>query len=175
MVALQGDLINLRSLKFEDLAFLYSLENNKSLWELSQTQKTFSKEVLRNYLDTAQRDIQETTQLRLLIISKANEPMGFIDLFDYDAHNKRAGVSIVLIEMYRQKGYGKDALNLLVKFSFHELRIHQLYGNVLEDNLASISLFKSVGFVNVGLKKEWRYYKGLFKNEYLFQLINYVL
>ena len=64
MVALQGELINLRSLKFEDLAFLYSLENNKSLWELSQTQKTFSKEVLRNYLDTAQRDIQETTQLR---------------------------------------------------------------------------------------------------------------
>jgi len=59
MVALQGELINLRSLKFEDLAFLYSLENNKSLWELSQTQKTFSKEVLRNYLDTAQRDIQE--------------------------------------------------------------------------------------------------------------------
>ena len=110
MVALQGELINLRSLKFEDLAFLYSLENNKSLWELSQTQKPFSKEVLRNYLDTAQRDIQETTQLRLLIISKANEPMGFIDLFDYDAHNKRAGVSIVLIEMYRQKGYGKDAL-----------------------------------------------------------------
>ena len=31
MVALQGELINLRSLKFEDLAFLYSLENNKSL------------------------------------------------------------------------------------------------------------------------------------------------
>ena len=175
MVALQGELINLRSLKFEDLAFLYSLENNKSLWELSQTQKPFSKEVLRNYLETAQRDIQETTQLRLLIISKANEPMGFIDLFDYDAYNKRAGVSIVLIEMYRQKGYGKDALNLLVKYSFDKLFIHQLYCNVLEDNFASICLFESVGFTKVGIKKEWRYYKGVFKNEYLFQLINYVL
>ena len=69
----------------------------------------------------------------------------------------------------------KDALNLLVKFSFDELRIHQLYGNVLEDNLASICLFKSVGFMKVGLKKEWRCYKSVFKNEYLFQLINYVL
>ena len=175
MLTLHGELINLRSLKFQDLPFLYSLENDESLWELSQTQKPFSKEVLSNYLKTAQRDIQETKQLRLMIISKSNEPMGFIDLFDYDEHNNRAGVSIVLVDTYRQKGYGKDALNLLVKFSFHELRIHQLYGNVLEDNLASISLFKSVGFVNVGLKKEWRYYKGLFKNEYLFQLISYIL
>lgn len=175
MVALQGELINLRSLMFEDLAFLYSLENNKSLWELSQTQKPFSKDVLRSYLETAQRDIEETKQLRLMIISKTNEPMGFIDLFDYDAYNKRAGVSIVLVDMYRQKGYGKDALGLLVKYSFNELCIHQLYGNVLEHNLASICLFKSVGFMKVGLKKDWRYHKGVYKNEYLFQLINYVL
>ena len=94
---------------------------------------------------------------------------------DYDAYNKRAGVSIVLIDMYRQKGYGKDALGLLVKYSFNELCIHQLYGNVLEHNLASICLFKSVGFMKVGLKKDWRYHKGVYKNEYLFQLINYVL
>ena len=175
MVALHGELINLRSLKFEDLPFLYSLENNESLWELRQTQKPFTKEVLSNYLKTAQRDIKETKQLRLMIISKSNEPLGFIDLFDYDEHNNRAGVSIVLVDTHRQKGYGKDALNLLVKFSFDELRIHQLYGNVLEDNLASICLFKSVGFMKVGLKKEWRCYKSVFKNEYLFQLINYVL
>jgi diamine N-acetyltransferase len=36
-------------------------------------------------------------------------------------------------------------------------------------------LFKSVGFEKVGLKKEWRFYKERYKNEYLFQLINHVL
>ena len=175
MVELQGNLINLRIIKLEDLAFLYSLENNESLWELSQTQKPFSKEVLSSYLETAQKDIKEIKQLRLMITSKTNEPMGFIDLFDYDAHNKRAGVSIVLIDKHRQKGYGKEALNLLVNYSFTELHLHQLYSNILEGNKASFHLFKSVGFEIVGIKKDWRFYKGHYKNEYLFQLINHVL
>ena len=87
MVDLQGELINLRLLKLEDLAFLYSLENNESLWELNQTYKPFSKEVLHSYLETSQKDIKEIKQLRLMISSKTNDPLGFIDLFDYDIHN----------------------------------------------------------------------------------------
>ena len=175
MVALKGSLINIRVLNLEDLTFLYSLENNKSLWELSQTHKPFSKKVLQTYLATAHKDIKELKQLRLMITSKTNEPLGFIDLFDFDARNKRAGVSIVLIDKHRQKGYGKDALNLLVNYSFTKLQLHQLYSNVLEGNLASLHLFKSLGFEEVGIKKDWRLYEGHYKNEYLFQLINHVL
>lgn len=175
MVDLQGDLINLRVLNLEDLAFLYSVENNKDLWELSQTNKPFSKDVLHKYLETAHKDINEIKQLRLMITSKSNQSLGFIDLFEYDFHNKRAGVSIALIEAYRNKGYGKDALKLMVNYSFKHLKIQQLYSNVLEENAASMRLFKSLGFECVGLKKKWRYYKGHFKNEYLFQLINHVL
>ena len=70
MVDLQGDLINLRVLNLEDLAFLYSVENNKDLWELSQTNKPFSKDVLHKYLETAHKDINEIKQLRLMITSK---------------------------------------------------------------------------------------------------------
>ena len=43
-------------------------------------------------------------------------------------------------------------------------------GNIIEDNMHSISLFKSLGFKEVGLKKDWVYFKGEYKNEYLFQL-----
>ena len=35
-------------------------------------------------------------------------------------------------------------------------------------------VFESLGFEKVGLKKKWRFYKGSYKNEYLFQFINYV-
>ena len=174
MVALQGNHINLRALVLQDLAFLYSIENDESLWELSQIQTPFSKDVLQTYLETAHNDIKLLKQLRLVITSKTNEPIGFIDLFDFDAHNKHAGVSIVLTEPHRGKGYGKDALSLLMDYSFKDLGLFQLYSNVLEDNIASIRLFESVGFEKVGLKKKWRFYKGRYKNEYLFQFINHV-
>ena len=175
MVALQGNHINLRALVLQDLAFLYSIENDESLWELSQIQTPFSKDVLQKYLETAHNDIKNLKQLRLVITSKINEPLGFIDLFDFDSHNKHAGVSIVLTEPHRGKGYGKDALSVLMDYSFNELGLHQLYSNVLEDNSVSIRLFESLGFEKVGLKKRWRFYKGRYKNEYLFQFINHVL
>ena len=175
MVALQGNHINLRALVLQDLAFLYSIENDESLWELSQIQTPFSKDVLQTYLETAHNDIKNLKQLRLVITSKINEPLGFIDLFDFDSHNKHAGVSIVLTEAHRGKGYGKDALSVLMNYSFNDLGLHQLYSNVLEDNSVSIRLFESVGFEKVGLKKKWRFFKGRYKNEYLFQFINHVL
>ena len=174
MVELKGDFINLRGLVLEDLTFLYTIENDDSLWELSQIQTPFSKGVLQKYLETAQHDIKKLKQLRLVITSKANEPLGFIDLFDFDSLNKHAGVSIVITEAHRGKGYGKDALSLLMDYSFTNLGLQQLYSNVLEDNSASIGLFESLGFEKVGLKKMWRFYKGCYKNEYLFQFINYV-
>jgi len=175
MVALQGNHINLRALVLQDLAFLYSIENDESLWELSQIQTPFSKDVLQKYLETAHNDIKNLKQLRLVITSKINEPLGFIDLFDFDSHNKHAGVSIVLTEAHRGKGYGKDALSVLMNYSFNDLGLHQLYSNVLEDNSVSIRLFESVGFEKVGLKKKWRFFKGRYKNEYLFHFINHVL
>ncbi len=175
MVTLEGEQINLRALLLEDLAFLYTIENDETLWELSQVQTPFSKDVLQKYLETTQNDIKDLKQLRLVITSKTNEPLGFIDLFDFDTHNKHAGVSIVLTDKHRGKGYGKDALSLLMQYSFKELGLHQLYSNILEDNSVSIRLFESVGFEKVGLKKNWRFYKGRYKNEYLFQFINHVL
>ena len=175
MVASQGDLVNLRALELKDLAFLYTIENNESLWELSQTKTPFSKEILQKYLETTQKDSEEIKQLRLVITSKTNEPIGFIDLFELDSENKRAGVSIVILNSHRRNGFGKEALSLLIQYSFNALGLHQVYSNVLEDNNASICLFESVGFEKVGLKKDWRLYEGRYKNEYLFQLINHVL
>jgi diamine N-acetyltransferase len=175
MVTLQGDLVNLRALELKDLTFLYTIENDESLWELSQTKTPFSKDILQKYLETAQKKPQKIKQLRLVITSKTNEPIGFIDLFELDSENKRAGVSIVILNSHRRNGFGKEALSLLIQYSFNALGLHQVYSNVLEDNNASICLFESVGFEKIGLKKDWRLYEGRYKNEYLFQLINHVL
>ena len=175
MVVLQGSRVVLRPLELNDLSFLYAIENDISLWELSQTKTPFSKEILQKYLETSQLDIKETKQLRMVITSISNESIGFIDLFDVDSQNNRAGVSIVLTDAHRKMGFGKDALKVLMDYSFKNLKLHQLYSNVLEDNTASIRLFESVGFENVGFKKEWRYFNGCYKNEYLFQFINHVL
>lgn len=173
MKTLKGQNIYLRALEPEDLEFIHTIENDESIWEISNTQTPYSKFLIKQYLDHAHKDIFEVKQLRLVISSFNNEALGMIDLFDFDFKNRRAGVGILVKEPEdRLKGYGKEALKLLIDYSFKHLDLHQLYCNISEGNDASIKLFSNQGFKNIGLKKEWNYVNGTFKNEYLFQLIN---
>lgn len=173
METLKGERIYLRALEPEDLSFLHSIENDENVWELSHTQTPYSRFILKQYLENSHQDIYEAKQLRLVISDYDNKPLGMIDLFDFDFKNSRAGVGILVYELEdRQQGYGKEALQLLINYSFTHLNLHQLYCNISEDNQASISLFVNEGFEKVGVKKDWTYSNKTYKNEYLFQLIN---
>ncbi|WP_194768537.1 GNAT family N-acetyltransferase [Tamlana sp. I1] len=173
MRTLNGDTIYLRALEPEDLEFIHKVENNESIWEISCTQTPYSKFLIKQYLENAHKDIYEVKQLRLVISDYNDTPVGLIDLFDFDFKNKRAGIGILIQEPSdRLKGYGSEALDLLIDYCFIHLDLHQLYCNISEENEASIKLFSNQGFEKVGIKKDWNFVHGTYKNEYLFQLIN---
>lgn len=174
MITLKGKDIELRALEPADLDFLYELENDESVWEISNTSTPYSKFILKRYLDNAHRDIFEVKQLRLVIslISK-KRPIGFIDLFDFDPKHRRVGLGIVIFsDGDRGKGFAFQALELVCNYAFTHLNVHQVYANITEDNKPSIELFQKAGFLKAGVKKEWIYAGGKFKNEQLYQLIN---
>ncbi|MCB0373594.1 MAG: GNAT family N-acetyltransferase [Muricauda sp.] len=173
MLNIKGEHISLRALEPTDLDFLYQLENDTSIWEISGTLKPYSKKVLRLYLENAHRDIYEVKQLRLCISDHTNTCVGLIDLFDFDPKHQRAGIGIVIANPEdRNKGIGKEALSLLCDYAFKVLGIHQLYANILEDNEHSIRLFQQLGFEKIGIKREWIRTSTGFKNEIMFQKIN---
>ena len=173
MVTLKGANIYLRALEPEDLNFIYEIENNENIWEISHTQTPYSRYLIKQYLENAHKDIYEVKQLRLVITSYNERPLGLIDIFNFDFQHKKAGIGILINEIEdRGKGIGSEALKLLIDYCFEHLGLHQLYCNVAEENRASIQLFKKFGFNEVGLKKDWFMSNGTYKNEYLFQLIN---
>jgi diamine N-acetyltransferase len=171
MLSLVGKDIHLRALEPEDLDFLYKLENNSSIWEISGTTTPYSKHVLKQYLENAHRDIYDVKQLRLCICKK-DTVLGLIDLFDFDPQNHRAGVGIVVLEENeRNNGIGTQAIALLCDYAFRTLGLRQLFANVVEDNVASVHLFQKMGFLQAGIKKDWIFSNGSYKNEILFQKI----
>jgi diamine N-acetyltransferase len=172
MITLKGENIYLRALEPEDLEFIHAVENDESIWEISNTQTPYSKFLIKQYLEHSQKDIFEVKQLRLVISSYEEEPLGMIDIFDFDFKNSRAGIGILIKDTKnRQKGFAKEALQLLTNYCFTHLDLHQLYCNISEENEASIKLFSNQGFKEIGLKKDWNYVNSSYKNEYLFQLI----
>ena len=152
---LSTERISLRALEPTDLDFLYALENDSSVWEVSNTVAPFSRYVLQKYLDNAAADIYETRQLRLVIESAKNEAVGAIDLFDFEPQHLRAGVGISVLPGFRRNKYASDALNLLKGYARNFLNLHQLYANIPEDNEGSLQLFRKNGFLECGVKKDW--------------------
>ncbi|MFC5044638.1 GNAT family N-acetyltransferase [Aquimarina hainanensis] len=173
MLSLKGTHIFLRALEPEDLDFLYRVENNVEVWEMSSTQTPYSRFLIKQYLENAHLDIYEAKQLRLVICSNEEKVLGLIDLFDFDPIHQRAGIGILISEEEdRGKGYGAEALKMVVTYAFTILNLHQLYANISEGNIGSMKLFEKEGFVQVGVKKEWNLVKGVYKDEFLYQLIN---
>ncbi|WP_395051756.1 GNAT family N-acetyltransferase [Flavobacterium sp.] len=174
MITLKGENIYLRALEPNDLEFVYAMENDQSIWEVSNTQTPYSRFLVKQYLENAQQDIYEAKQLRLAICQDQDfPPLGLIDLFDFDPKNNRAGVGIVIQgNENRKQNIGSEALELLIRYSFFNLNLHQLYANIGTENEASIALFTKFGFQKIGTKKDWTLVNGVYKDEAIFQLIN---
>ena len=81
MITLKGNNVYLRALEPEDLEFIYEIENDESIWNVSNTQTPYSKFLIKQYLENAHLDIYEVKQLRLAIcFNNSNKAIGLIDL-----------------------------------------------------------------------------------------------
>ncbi len=170
-----GENLALRALEPTDIDILYKWENDTEIWHLSNTLTPFSRFVLEQYLMNAHEDIYTSKQLRLMIdlIKTESEckTIGSIDLFNFSPHHKRAGIGILITKQERGKGYASEALELIIKYSFETLNLHQLYCNISEDNEKSMKLFQKHAFKIIGNKKQWLRIKNKWMDEYILQLI----
>lgn len=174
MITLKGKNCYLRALEPQDLEFIYAIENDESVWEVSQTQTPYSRFLVRQYLENAHQDIYEAKQLRLAIcVLNTKTAVGLIDLFDFDPKNNRAGIGILIQkEANRNQGFGTEALKLLLQYAFYHLNLNQLFANIDSENSASVQLFTNFNFEKIGLKKRWNLVNGVYKDEIMLQLLS---
>ena len=169
---LKGENIYLRALEPNDLDVLYKWENNPVIWKVSNTFAPFSKFVLEQYLVNAHEDIFISKQIRLMICLTDKTPIGTIELFEFDVHNSRVGVGVMIDESVENKGYATQALQILCNYCFEVLLVKQIYCNISASNEKSLHLFKKIGFTEVGLKKQWnKIAQTTFEDEWMLQLI----
>ncbi len=140
--------IELRSLVVNDLDWLLQVENNPDYWKVSGTIIPYSRDLLKEYISNAQQDIKFALQYRFVIIHQ-NKRVGLIDLFDYDAINKRVGIGILILKEFQNKRLASKSLQILINYCFNTLKLHQIYANIASDNLHSIKLFKNQKFTQI--------------------------
>ena len=173
---LAGPNLKLRALEPGDVEILYDLENDTTVWRVSNTLAPFSKFQIEDYVLNTQNDIYAARQLRLMIVmpepGETETVVGTVDLFDFDPVHQRAGVGILIREPYREKGFAFEAMNIVIRYAFGTIRLHQLYCNISPDNVSSLHLFDKLGFTRCGIKQGWINDGQSWKDEWMFQLIN---
>ncbi len=169
---MEGRLCRLRAMEPADVDLLYEWENDTAVWSVSGTLAPFSRFALEALIESQRYDLFQSRQLRLIIETLDGRPLGAADLFEVDPLHRRAGVGILIHRTEdRGCGYAADALAVMIDYARRTLGLHQLWCGIETDNTASLSLFRRLGFVEIGTKRDWNWTAEGWKDELLMQLI----
>ena len=167
--------LRLRAMEPEDLEILYAMENDPQTWDVTNFNVPYSKFVLKQYIENSQSDMFADRQLRMMIVRREDDMViGTIDITDFAPMHARGELGIAVRTEFQGNGFAKEALNLLCEYAFHFLFLKQLNAHVAVDNVTSLQLFKSCGFVECGLLKEWWCVGGKYKDVVLLQRLRAV-
>ena len=167
---LENENIRLRAVEPEDLDRLYAWENNTQLWDVGNTRNPYSRYVLKQYIVDSDKDIYESKQLRLMMVSvQTSETVGTVDLFDFDIHNSRIALGLFVDAAYQGKGFARESLHLIEEYVFTYLKINQLYCHISENNTASMRMFEQEKYEKTGWLKDWIKTATGFENIVVFQ------
>ncbi|MBN2745963.1 MAG: GNAT family N-acetyltransferase [Bacteroidales bacterium] len=167
---LENDQIYLRVAEIKDVDFLLQTENNSEYWHVSGTLFPYSRFELESFILNNSHDLFTEKQLRLMICEMTSDNLvGMVDLFDYHPMHRRAGVGIIVDEVVRHQGVASQALNLVCEYAKTILQLNQLYCEVQTDNFTSLKLFEKLGFVKIGVKKQWVFVDNQWKDVCFFQ------
>lgn len=77
--------------------------------------------------------------------------IGFVALHSIEWNNRAGLLSIGIGEAeYRGKGYGRDALRLILRYAFDELNLERVGLDVISDNVAALRAYERAGFRREG-------------------------
>lgn len=83
-----------------------------------------------------------------------DKPIGFCAIWLLPAQHNNAFVAIGIGERdYWSKGYGSEALSLLVRYGFLELNLHRISLGVFEYNTRAQKAYEKIGFVHEGRER----------------------
>lgn len=169
---MKGQHVSLRAVEPADLSLLYLWENSPENWIHTEMIGPFSYHVLKEFVEHA-NNVNEMGQLRLIVVhNESQKSMGCIDLYEVDATNQRAGVGILIAnEEDRRKGFAKEGLELCKSYAKNYLQLNQLFCDIIQGNQTSCALFETCGFVQTGVKKQWKRLGKEYKDVLFYQTI----
>lgn len=97
----------------------------------------------------------------LIQAKETGQPIGIMSLVGIDFKNRNAECIIDIGDKnYWGRGYGSEAMKLLLDYVFLELNLHRVSLRVFSFNHKAIKLYEKIGFVHEGSSRQSLYRNG---------------
>lgn len=165
-----GEKVILRAVETADRDILKSLINDPEIeGQLGGKSFPVSDFTQENWIKSL---AQEQNVSRYMVVSReSNETAGTIIMNDIDYVNGNAQIHIKLKPQFQGKGLGTDAIKLLVKYAFQELRLECIYAYIIDYNQASLKLVEACGFEIEGRLRKRIFKNGTFYDQYAVSIL----
>ncbi|MBC7928112.1 MAG: GNAT family N-acetyltransferase, partial [Bryobacteraceae bacterium] len=87
------------------------------------------------------------------IIESEGRPEGFVILTGLHSRDRSILVKRIAVQL-PGRGTGREALRLVIRLAFHELRAHRVWLDVYVENERARRTYRALGFVEEGVTRE---------------------
>lgn len=157
---LVGDRIYLSPINGEDIELFVKWLNDFEITDyLGRSGNSITIEDEKEYMENI-RNSKDAVQFAIVTLEE-NKLLGIVSLERIDNINRYATLGIFIGEKdYFSKGYGSEAIKLMLDYGFNYLNLHSINLNVMEFNHRAIRCYEKCGFKECGRRRKCKFING---------------
>lgn len=166
----QGEKVRLRTVQDSDWQRFYEEEADTEGMRGGEPgiQIPRSPEGAQEWVAWAKKQTGDNGFIVFAIETMAGEFVGTCNLHNHNGRFGTISYAIRIFRDFRRQGYAADAIRILLRYAFDELRCQKVNSETAAFNTGSIKLHESLGFTIEGRRRQMVYTDGRYHDEILF-------
>jgi len=154
-----GDRIYLRSLDMEDIDSFVLWLNDEEVRQYLSRMTPLNKVREKDFIEGLYKDDRKI--ILGIALKKNDQLIGSVGLHDISMPFRYTELGIVIGDKSCwSKGYGTEALNLMMGYGFDQLNLHRIFLTVFSFNARAIRVYEKAGFKREGVFRDHMYWNG---------------
>ena len=171
---LVGELIRLRGVRDDDLPVLAAWEMDPGrLTTLSSWVVPPSETAARERITRWSANDKDTLGFAIETLEDPPVLVGNDGLWGARPKDRCATIGIALGREYVGRGYGTDAMRVIVSYGFREMGLHRIQLTVAPFNPAGIRAYEKAGFIEEGRHRESVWHDGRWYDEVVMSILDH--
>ncbi|EMA6343527.1 GNAT family protein [Bacillus cytotoxicus] len=168
-----GKKVLLSKVASHDVDFICRIECDSNLWYFEEYVESDKNVIYEEYI----RKIKDTEQptsydfIVSIVVDKNKIPIGLAQIWNNSEYRKSWEIGFAILPSYQRKGYGTEAIQLLLQFAFEKLDAHKVVGMCNEYNISSAILMERVGMRREAIFKEELFWQNKWVDQYYFSIL----